>query len=220
MAGEAACLHVARDLGLTTVEASVERFDDIDCLIVSRFDRSLVDGQVARIHQEDACQALGRDAETNRRKGKYEHGGGPALREVAALLDRHAREPLAQLHQLVRFVTFTVAIGNADAHGKNVSLLHTAPGVVELAPAYDTVPTMCWPRLPGGAAMSIGGQTTLADVTLEDIAEEGRRWSLPADEVADLASATVAQIRAALARIPMADALAERITARCDALTS
>jgi hypothetical protein len=52
-------------------------------------------------------------------------------------------------------VTFTVAIRNADAPGKNLSLLHPAPGIVSLAPLYDTVPTVMWRKLPARAAMWI-----------------------------------------------------------------
>lgn len=40
---EAACLRLARAIDLTTVDVSVERFSELDCLIVSRFDRA-VDG--------------------------------------------------------------------------------------------------------------------------------------------------------------------------------
>ncbi len=174
---EAACLQLARVLGLTTVNAHVEQIAGLDCLIVSRFDRRVEAAGVQRIHQEDACQALGRDPEAARRKGKYEHAGGPSLREVAGLLDRHAIDPLSQLRQLVRAATYTVAIGNADAHGKNLSVVHPEPGHIVLAPLYDTVPTALWPTLPGRAAMSINGRRLLAEVGLGDVVEEARSWA-------------------------------------------
>ena len=59
----------------------------------------------------------------------------PSFADVAGLLDTFAADPTGQLCRLLAVATFTVAIGNADAHGKNLSLLHTAPGVVELAPS-------------------------------------------------------------------------------------
>ncbi|CAB4725644.1 unannotated protein [freshwater metagenome] len=74
-------------------------------------------------------------------RGKYERYGGPGLAKVAALLDRNALAPTRELTRLVQAVAFTVIIGNADAHAKNLSLLHAEPGVVELGPLYDTVPT-------------------------------------------------------------------------------
>ena len=71
--------------------------------------------------------------------------------------------------------TFTVRIGYADAHRKNLSLLHEPPGVVRLAPLYDTVPTALSPNLPRRAAMTINNRGYLADVTIADIAAEATR---------------------------------------------
>ncbi len=176
-AAEAQCLALARAVGLTTVAVEAVEIADVPCLIVSRFDRAIgPDGAVARIHQEDACQALARDPDAQRGRGKYESAGGPSLREIAQLLDRWARDPAAELDRLVAAVTFTVVIGNADAHGKNLALLHRDPPHVELAPLYDTVPTVLWPRLRSSAAMSIDGRTALADVTVDDIAAEAVAW--------------------------------------------
>lgn len=191
---EAACLHLARALDLTAVDAVVEHLAGLDCLIVSRFDRTIDGETVHRIHQEDSCQAIGRDPEAAQRKGKYEYAGGPSLREIAGLLDRHAVDPVPQLHQLVRAVTYTVAIGNADAHGKNVSLLHTEPGRVVLAPLYDTVPTALWPTLPGRAAMTINRRVLLEDVTLDDVVEEARTWPLDAAAASRIASETAGRL--------------------------
>lgn len=142
---------------------------------MSRFDRSVADGVVHLIHQEDASQALDRDPGAARGKGKYEAAGGPALIELAGLLDRFAAHPLAELRRLVAAATFTVRIGYADAHRKNLSLLHEPPGVVRLAPLYDTVPTALSPNLPRRAAMTINNRGYLADVTIADIAAEATR---------------------------------------------
>jgi len=187
---EAACLRLARALGLTTVDVHVERLAGLDCLIVSRFDRRIEGGAVTRIHQEDACQALARNPEAAQRRGKYEHAGGPAFREVAELLDRHAVDPLPQLRQLVRVVTYTAAIGNADAHGKNLSLLHSEPGHIVLAPLYDTVPTAMWPKLPARAAMSVNEKPQLADIGVSDIAEEARTWAFDSSAAREAAIET------------------------------
>jgi drug/metabolite transporter (DMT)-like permease len=56
---------------------------------------------------------------------------------------------------LLERAVFTVVIGDADAHGKNVSLLHPTPGRISLAPLYDTVPTALWPSLRPTAAMLV-----------------------------------------------------------------
>ena len=66
-------------------------------------------------------------------------------------------------------------------HGKNLGLLHPSPGVVELAPLYDVVPTMLWPQLKTDAAMHIGGCRRLPDVSLDDVVREASRWTLQPD---------------------------------------
>ncbi len=216
---EGACLRLARAVGLTTVEVSLETFAGLPCIIVSRFDRSVEgDGAVTRVHQEDACQALGRDPEANQGKGKYEAAGGPTLAEIATVLDRWGADPLAELGRLVAAVTFNVAIGNADAHGKNISLLHTAPGTVTLAPLYDTVPTVMWPKLPGRAAMTINSKTTLAAVTLDDIVAEASRWNLAAARARSAATGTAEALLGALDPVGAPDDLAATIRGRASAL--
>jgi serine/threonine-protein kinase HipA len=176
---EHAAMTLARRLGLTTAETQVVTLGGVDCLIVSRFDRSIAPtGQLHRVHQEDICQARGMNSQTYQGRGKYESHGGPGLAQVAGLLDRHALSPERELTRLVQAITFTVLIGNGDAHAKNLSLLHTEPGVVELAPLYDTVPTVLWPRLPDRAAMHVNDVAVLSRVTLGDVVAEATRWPL------------------------------------------
>lgn len=199
---EAACLGVARAVGLTSVDAEVLDLDGLKAIIVSRFDRvpglSPVDASTppsVRIHQEDVCQALGVDAEAARGKGKYEEAGGPRFSQVAGLLDRYSRDPARQLERLLTAATFTVAIGNADAHGKNVSLLHSAPGVVELAPLYDTVPTAMWPKLRDHAAMRINGRLGLGQVSFEDLVIEARSWRMAEKVATRVVTETAERVR-------------------------
>lgn len=73
-------------------------------------------------------------------------------------------------------MTFNVLIGNADAHGKNLSLLHDPLGTTRLAPLYDTVPTVLWPKLRTASAMRVNGKEDLDSITIEDIAAEARQW--------------------------------------------
>lgn len=197
---EALCLELARAAGLTTIEPELVTVAGRSCLIVPRFDREESgEGKVRRLHQEDLCQALGIDPDDRRGRAKYEAGGGPSLREVAGILDIYTADPRAQLDRLVATTTFTVLIGNADAHGKNLALLHPTPETVALAPLYDTVPTALWPNLRTDAAMAIGGQVALADVTLEDIVREARAWSHPPDRAHVTATATAEALLAAIA---------------------
>jgi serine/threonine-protein kinase HipA len=213
---EALCLELGRAAGLTTVEHRLETIGPYRCLIVSRFDRIGAGHGVRRVHQEDLCQALAIDPDENRRRAKYESGGGPSLRRAARLLDSYAGDPEAQLDRLTAIVTFTVLTGNADAHGKNLAFLHPSAERIELAPLYDTVPTALWPKLRSDAAMGVGGQVSLPDVTLADIVREAVAWNHPAERAAAVAETTVVAVLQAIddERIPPRSNVAEFVRTR------
>lgn len=179
---EHACLQIVRAAGLEAAESEVTAIAGIDCLIVTRFDREQSADEVPiRIHQEDSCQALGIDLERFGGRAKYESGGGPSLRRIAGLLNDWSEDPRQELLGLLGHVVFTVAIANADAHGKNLSLRHRSPGQLSLAPLYDTVPTALWPTLRTRAAMSVGAAVDMPAIDLTDIVTEAFRWGLPRD---------------------------------------
>lgn len=216
---EAMCLTLAKAVNLTSVESRLETIGGIPCLIVSRFDRRERDGAIERIHQEDLCQALGIDHEARRGRAKYERYGGPTLRQAASLLDVYSVAPAEQLDRLVSAITFSVLIGNADAHGKNLGLLHPTPETVALAPLYDTVPTVLWATLRTDGAMSIGGQTSLPEVTIDDIAREAASWPHPSARARETAATTTEAMTAAIEDgvIPARSGLAKQVLARSQA---
>ena len=216
---EVGCLHLARAVGLTTIDAETAKYADVPCIIVSRFDREYTaDGTVTRrIHQEDACQALDVDIEAHQRRGKYESHGGPTFRQIARQLDLHAVDAVTELTQLAKTVAFTVAIGNADAHGKNLALLHDVPGQVRLAPLYDTVPTLLWPKLRNTAAMTVAGRSALTDPSslgVETIVTEARTWPLAPATAGSAAVEVLEQLCAAAGSLDLLDGLGEFVAAR------
>ena len=200
VAAEATCLGFAAELGLAHSAPQLTNIAGIDCLIVERFDRRTdADGTVHRADQEDMCQALARDPDANAGRGKYQNAGGPSLSDIATLLDRYALDGPVELTHLVRVLTFTILIGNADAHGKNLALLHPTASEVTLAPVYDTVPTVLWPQLRTNAAMSVNSRWQLSEITLDDIVVEASRWSL-ATNVATVSVQNTAEQLLALVR--------------------
>jgi serine/threonine-protein kinase HipA len=211
---EAACLRLARADELTSVNVVTPVIGGIPCLIVSRFDRRNEHGTVIRIHQEDACQALNRDPDANRGRGKYESSGGPSLREIASLLEFFSPDPVSELIRLVRTVTFTLLIGNADAHGKNIGLIHVAPGDVHLAPLYDTVPTALWPPLPTTAAMTVSGRHNLATITIDDVVAEATHWRLDPETARAAAQTTAQHLLSALEQSLAPGSLIDLVTER------
>jgi serine/threonine-protein kinase HipA len=150
-------LAAAVGLDVAPVEPRVVR--DRTYVLVQRYDRAIGDdGSVRRIHQEDFCQALGVPPET-----KYASEGGPAFKDCFELLRRIAARPAVDVLKLLDAVIFNVIAGNADAHGKNFSILYDEEGP-RLAPLYDLVATVVYPELSQKFAMKIGKRATLAEL--------------------------------------------------------
>lgn len=216
---EADCLGLAKQIGLTNVDVQLETIADRACLLVSRFDRHVDEnGALRRIHQEDLCQALARSPDAARGRGKYQDAGGPSLREAAELLDRYARAPHEELRKLLAAATFNVLIGNADAHGKNVALLHPTPQAVALAPVYDTVPTVLWPQLRKRGAMSIDGRCELESIQLDDLVNEAVSWRVAPGAARKVVIDTAERVRAAAADLGRDSEVARYVIARSERL--
>ncbi|EQD46861.1 HipA, partial [mine drainage metagenome] len=187
-------------LGLRAACAEVAEFSGRKVLVVERFDRRVGDGGgIERIHQEDMCQALGFPS-----RRKYQQSGGPSLRQVAALVRRWTGASaggLGELDALLRQVVLNVVIGNADAHGKNLGLLHHSSGTVALAPIYDVMATTYYPGVDQTLGMYVGAARQLGEVTLADLTREATSWGMPEARAAKV-------IGEVLERVPEATALA------------
>jgi serine/threonine-protein kinase HipA len=219
---EHTCLQVARAAEIPAAQTQLTKFGDVDALLVRRFDRVSASASLPeRIHQEDSCQALGVDLEGSQGRAKYEAQGGPTLRRVANVLAAWGGPD--ERFRLLDQVVFTVLTGNADAHGKNISFLHDRPGVIRLAPLYDSVPTALWANLPTRPAMSIGAAIDLAQIDLADIVREASAWGLSETSVLTQATELVERVHHACSLIDRPDeVIAERtvqlITRICERL--
>jgi len=151
VANEAFCMAVARRAGLSAANVSVREVDGNTALLIARYDRTNAEGEIIRIHQEDFCQALGAPSRL-----KYEKDGGPSARNYLDLVRRWSADVLADQNELLDRIAFNYLIGNADAHAKNFSLLHTNEGI-RLAPAYDLLSTFAYPHLSREMATAING---------------------------------------------------------------
>ncbi len=192
VANEAFCLHLAAAVRLPTAECRVERFGDNDTLVVRRFDRDFSTNPVGRLHQEDLVAAMGRDPhlkyERSNEKLETVAGGfaerrpirsdpGPTLDDIADLLRRHVGS--GSLLRLAEIVTFNVAIGNADAHARNLSVALDRDGGVRLAPLYDLVATRYYDGLASDAAQSVDGVVEIDSIRASNLVAHGARWGLP-----------------------------------------
>ena len=163
---EAFVMRLAAAVGLDVASVEPRVVRDRVFLLVQRYDRSVgADRVVRRLHQEDFCQALGVPPET-----KYSSEGGPTLKDCFALLRRVAARPAVEVLQLLDAVIFNLIAGNADAHGKNFSILYEGQGP-RLAPLYDLLATVSYPELSPKLAMKIGKRAILAEM-------DARAWAV------------------------------------------
>ncbi|MFN4130385.1 MAG: HipA domain-containing protein, partial [Paracoccaceae bacterium] len=80
-----------------------------------------------------------------------------------ALLRDVAARPAVDVLKLLDAAIFNLIAGNADAHGKNFSILYDQEGP-RLAPLYDLLATVAYPELSPKLAMKIGKRATLAEM--------------------------------------------------------
>ncbi|MCZ2203685.1 type II toxin-antitoxin system HipA family toxin [Bartonella sp. A05] len=145
------CMKLAKRMGIDVPEVFLHFVNDTPYYLIERYDRQRTDdGTVWRIHQEDFCQALSIAPEM-----KYEREGGPSIAKCQALISRHTMRPAVDQLNFMNRVIFNYLIGNADAHGKNFSLLYRQKKP-EFAPAYDMLSTAIYPDLSSKMAMKIG----------------------------------------------------------------
>ena len=159
------CMSLASAIGMDVAPVEMRSVADRSFLLVTRYDRAVgTDSSVTRLHQEDFAQALGVPSHR-----KYASEGGPIFPDCFALLRRAATRPARDILKLLDAAIFNLIIGNADAHAKNFSLLHSSGGAMTLAPLYDLLSTVIYPNLHVKLAMKIGGKAVLEDI-------EPRHW--------------------------------------------
>jgi serine/threonine-protein kinase HipA len=128
------CLDAARRAGLIAARSTIGQFADETAVVITRYDRIRdAENRIARVHQEDLCQALGVPP-----GGKYQNEGGPTPARIARLF-RDAMTPQAGEEAVRRFADALIwnwLIGGTDAHAKNYAVL-LAGNQVRLAPLYD-----------------------------------------------------------------------------------
>nr|WP_255616610.1 type II toxin-antitoxin system HipA family toxin [Microvirga puerhi] len=153
---EAFCLRLAAAVGLPAAKVTMQRAEDVDYLLVERYDRIIQGGRVQRLHQEDLCQATGFPPylkyEWNASIAKH----GPGLK---LCMDALAGTPAPAPNKLRFFeaMLFNVLCGNVDAHAKNYSLLIRS-GSALMAPIYDVMNGDIYENVTRNLAMKIANK--------------------------------------------------------------
>lgn len=210
------CLKLAAKLGLKTAQSEIRSSNGTDYLLIQRYDREIAQETIVRLHQEDFCQALGL-ASTR----KYQHEGGPSLKQCFALLRQVSSTPILDIPKLLDAVIFNFLIGNHDAHGKNFSLLYNyqTPQPIQLAPLYDLVSTVYYPNLSLRMAMKLGNEYESSKITFtqfDQLAQEtGLSKPLVKKRVLELAAETRQILHTIEFQNQIEEAVAASIQKRC-----
>jgi serine/threonine-protein kinase HipA len=186
-AAEAWALHVAGAATQTSDATLTSELGARPVIVVTRYDRARSEREhpgdrIVRIHQEDLCQALGL----------------PSLARLARILVERAVDPPAELIRLLQQVAASVALRNADAHAKNISLLHQG-NAVRLAPLYDVSPTIAFLPRQTTLGLSIGGKFKLTEIGSEHLAAEAMSWGVPERDATEAIAAVAAAMSSAVA---------------------
>ena len=140
---EHSMMQFARSVGIKTADSGLVPVAEIEglpeafrreqgnALWVKRFDRTPENG---RVHMEDFNQLYRQFPEEKYKNYSY----GNMATDLARVVG------LSAVQEFVRRLIFSAAIGNADMHLKNWSLLYPDGRTPELAPAYDFVSTIAY----------------------------------------------------------------------------
>ena len=149
------CAQFIEAMGLPAARTAIETFEDQTVLVVERFDRRWIGADcaevdkrrfspgkgvyIARLPQEDFCQALGVPLER-----KYQKDGGPSIAQGLQLLagSEHAAEDRSRF-ALTQLLFWLLAA--PDGHAKNFSIQHAVGGRYHLTPLYDVL--SAWPLI-------------------------------------------------------------------------
>jgi serine/threonine-protein kinase HipA len=207
------CLRLADAVGLHVIKSEVVRIGDLQTIVVPRYDRVRMKGRqrlaldeaggkVYRIHQEDVCSAL-----CVHPANKYQHQGGPGMKQVMRLLEGSGN-PDVDRERFMRACAFNFIIAGVDAHAKNYSLLMEAGGRFRLAPLYDIISALPYDRETyKSLAMSVGGERKHARIYPS-------HWKKAAADARYDDNKAVQHVRDMIAALPAA---AQRVLDECRA---
>jgi serine/threonine-protein kinase HipA len=137
------CSRLLQAFGLETAHCEIARFGNRKVLAVQRFDRAWQGKQwIARLPQEDFCQALGQPARL-----KYEADGGPGMTAILRVLATSERAEQDKRAFVKAQLVFWL-LAATDGHAKNFSLFHERGGTYRLTPFYDVL--SAWPIIGPG----------------------------------------------------------------------
>lgn len=165
---EAFFLDAARRSGLTVPPSElVTDIEGAPGLLVRRFDRITVGGELRSLAVEDGCQVSGRPP-----ADKYLLGAEPTFGALAAVCE--ARTLAGR--ELIRQLAFAYLTGNGDGHAKNFSVLQGLDGEWRVSPLYDAPSSYLYDDTT--MALTMGGRGG-GDFGFADFVALGARLDVP-----------------------------------------
>jgi len=137
------CAKLLRAYGLPVADSTFGMFGRHKVLVVTRFDRHLIDGWWARLPQEDFCQVTGMSPEQ-----KYEENGGPGMSTILDILRGSDDAETDRKNFMAAQLIFWM-LAAPDGHAKNFSIFIGQQDHFLLAPFYDVM--SAWPIIGKGA---------------------------------------------------------------------
>ena len=137
------CAKLLRAYGLPVADSTFGMFGRHKVLVVTRFDRRLIDGWWARLPQEDFCQVAGMSPEQ-----KYEENGGPGMSTILDTLRGSDDAETDRKNFMAAQLIFWM-LAAPDGHAKNFSIFIGQQDHFLLTPFYDVM--SAWPIIGKGA---------------------------------------------------------------------
>ena len=156
------CMSLAKEAGLDVAEVTLQKYGKHPVLMVKRFDREVDNDRVKKLHIIDGCQILDLPSSY-----KYERNFGSSrdvksIREGASFGKIFNAADLCEVPataklKLLDWAIYTLIIGNADAHGKNISFFVDISGI-RVAPYYDMLSIIMHEGVDHELAMAFGDE--------------------------------------------------------------
>ncbi len=200
------CMQMASLCDLPVPLTELFFLDEIPVYVIERYDRKLLATNppvVERLHQEDACQALGIMPDR-----KYESDGGPSFSHIVSLIHDNTAVPILEIRAILSLAVFNFLIGNCDAHGKNISFLFSKYEKQQnrsatLAPFYDLVSTTVYEGLSAKLSMKIGGEYRIDRIRRNHFISLGEEVQIGRPYMEKLLSSMMLSVSKALERIAL-----------------
>ncbi len=182
-------MHLAERCGIQSAPHALIPFQSGELAYISRrFDRI----RETKLPQEDFCQLT---------KTLTDDKYFSSMEKAGKVILRWATNPGFDATRFLELIIFSFLTGNSDMHLKSFSLLTTQTKTIQLAPAYDLIPSqLLIPSDQEESALPINGKKN--NLARRDFVVLGRTLNIPEKAINNLLSKFKKEIPRALEILP------------------